>query len=316
MTELDPQMAAVFRRLEDLYADEPDPVTVDAVEQRRLSRLGLSIMNAGAPSVAEVSDVQLDSPAGSMSARLYDPGVGPMAPGVIFIHGGGWVVCDLDTHDGVARHLALAANAKVVSIDYRLAPENKFPTPLDDCVSAVRWIAQNGAALGIDPNRLAIAGDSAGANLSLCTCLALRDGGADGSLRAGVLIYGAYEPTCVGPSYDAWGDKGYILTTERMRLFWDMYLGGRSDRDNPLAAPLGADLRSLPPFHVATADMDPLLDDSLLLLDRLRDFGQPVSYAAYDGVMHGFVNFAGLVDKGALALREAGTFLQSKLATA
>ena len=110
---------------------------------------------------------------------------------VFYLHGGGWVVCDLDTHDAVARRLALASGAKVVSIDYRLAPENKFPLPLDDCVAATRWIAANGGAWGIDTDRLAIAGDSAGGNLALCTCIKLRDGGED-LLRAGVLIYGAF----------------------------------------------------------------------------------------------------------------------------
>ncbi len=312
MTELDPQMADVLQRLQALYEGEPDPVTADAAEQRRQSRLALAIMSANAPTVAEVSDVQVGGAAGPIGARLYDPGVGRDAPGLIYVHGGGWVVCDLDTHDAVARRLALASGAKVVSIDYRLAPENKFPQPLDDCVAATRWIAANGGDWGIDTDRLAIAGDSAGGNLALCTCLKLRDDG-DDLLRAGVLIYGAYEPACAGPSYDAWGDKGYVLTNEQIRLFWEMYLRDATDRTNPLAAPLQADLKGLPPFHVLTAAMDPLFDDSQRLVAQLRAADQPVSYAEYDGVVHGFINMAGLVDKGAQALEEAGAYLRSAL---
>ena len=312
MTELDPQMADVLQRLRVLYEGEPDPVTADAVEQRRQSRLALAIMNANVPAGAEVSVVQVDGAAGPIGARVYDPGVDGDAPGLIYIHGGGWVVCDLDTHDAVARRLALASGAKVISIDYRLAPENKFPQPLDDCVAATRWIAANGGAWGIDTDRLAIAGDSAGGNLALCTCIKLRDGG-DDLLRAGVLIYGAFEPACAGPSYDAWGDMGYILTNERMRLFWDMYLRDAADRENPLAAPLRADLKGLPSFHVVAAAMDPLFDDSQRLVAQLRAANQPVSYAEYDGVVHGFVNMAGLVDKGAQALDQAGMYLRGAL---
>ena len=312
MTELDPQMADVLQRLQALYEGEPDPVTADAAEQRRQSRLALAIMGANVPAVAKVSDVRVGGATGPIGARLYDPGAGHDAPGLIFVHGGGWVVCDLDTHDSVARRMALASGAKVVSIDYHLAPENRFPKPLDDCVAATRWIAANGGDWGIDTDRLAIAGDSAGGNLALCTCLKLRDDGAN-ILRAGVLIYGAYEPACAGPSYDAWGDKGYVLTTERMRLFWEMYLRDAEDRNNPLAAPLQADLTGLPFFHVLAAAMDPLFDDSQRLVAQLRATGQPVSYAEYDGVVHGFVNMAGLVDKGALAIQDAGAFLRRAL---
>ncbi len=312
MTELDPQMADVLRQLDELFEGEPDPVTADAVEQRRQSRMSLGIMSANAPAVDTISEVQVGGAVGSIRARLYDPGAGPNAPGLIFVHGGGWVVCDLDTHDAVARRLALASGAKVVSIDYRLAPENKFPEPLEDCVAATRWVAANGGDWGIDTKRLAIAGDSAGGNLSLGTCLRLRDEGGP-ALRAGVLIYGAYDPACAGPSYEAWGDKGYVLTNDRIRVFWGMYLRDAADRENPLAAPLLADLRGLPPFHVLTATMDPLFDDSKRLVAKLSAVGQSVSYAEYDGVVHGFVNMAGLVDKGARALEEAGAFLRRAL---
>ena len=304
---LDPQMASTLERLQVLYENEPDPVTVGAVEQRRLSRLALEIFNTDLPTEVEVTRIEIPGPAGPIGARLYDPGAGALSPGLIYIHGGGWVVCDLDTHDSVARRLATATGFRVVSIDYRLAPEHKFPLPLDDCLAATRWLLQNGARWRIDMDRLTIAGDSAGANLALGTLLRLREAGE--AVCGGVLIYGAYEPACAGRSYDAWGDKDYVLTTDRMLLFWEMYLRSPTDRTNPWAAPLTADLNGLPPLHIITAEMDPLLDDSLRLLSQLREVGQPVSYSEYSGVVHGFVNMAGLVEKGAAALQDAGAFL-------
>ncbi len=313
MTSLDPQMAAVLRRLELLYEGEPDPLTVGAEEQRRLSRLALDIFNTDRPENLDISAQQLPGPTGPIGVRVYDPGTNGLTPGIVYIHGGGWVVCDLDTHDTVVRRLAVATGAKAVSIDYRLAPEHKFPAPLDDCLAAVKWFQDHGRDWGIDPERLGIAGDSAGANLALGTLLRLRDEGRP-ALRGGALIYGAYQPDCSGPSYDAWGDEGYVLTTERMRMFWDMYLRDEADRTNPWAAPLGAELRGLPPLHIVTAEMDPLLDDSILLRDQLREAGQPVSYAEFAGVVHGVVNMAGVVPKGAEALADVGDFLGRVLA--
>jgi acetyl esterase len=170
----------------------------------------------------------------------------------------------------------LAGGFLVPSVDYRLAPEHKFPAGLEDCVAAVRWIAAHGAEWGIDTRRLAIGGDSAGANLSLATLLSLRDAGTS-PMRSGVLIYGAYAADADTPLRCAYGDGSYIISNEDMRWFWGHYLNGEADKRNPLAAPLLADIRDLPPLLVTACAFDPLLDDSARLVARLKGRGQRIA---------------------------------------
>ena len=198
--------------------------------------------NADRPTLWAVYNYAIPGPQGALRVRLYDPGVARPAPCLIYIHGGGWVIGSLDTHDGACRRLALAGDFLVASVDYRLAPEHKFPAGLEDCVAAVRWIAAHGAEWGIDPSRLAIAGDSAGANLALATLLSLRDAGP--TRCAPGLLYGAYDADAdaTTPSRDAYGDGSYILSNDDMRWFWNHYLNSegtsaiRSRRRSPISA--------------------------------------------------------------------------------
>ncbi|MCX7229137.1 MAG: alpha/beta hydrolase [Burkholderiales bacterium] len=253
-----------------------------------------------------VEDRSIDGPAGPLRVRVYTPvaqaGSGEGArPLVVFFHGGGWVVCDLDTHDAVCRRLCLGSGAVVVSVDYRLAPEHRFPAAPDDCAAATRWAFANAAALGADPKRVVIAGDSAGGNLAAAVALRLRDEG--GPRAAGqLLVYPVTDHHTAGFASYVENAEGYGLTRDTMAWFWDHYLGGPMDAAaaaalSPQAVPLrAADLRGLPPALVLTAGYDVLRDEGEAYATRLREAGVAVESERFDGMHHGFFNWGGVLD--------------------
>lgn len=296
MPELNPQMAEILALIEVALKDRPDRVTLPPVEVRAVTNATFeAFWNADRPTLWMVYNHEIPGPRGPIRVRLYDPGVARPAPCLIYIHGGGWVMCSLDTHDGACRRLAQAGQFMVASVDYRLAPEHKFPAGLDDCVAAVRWIAAHGEDWGIDPARLAIGGDSAGGNLSLATLLSLRDAG-EAPLSAGLLIYGAFSEETDTASQRAYGDGSYILSSEEMRWFWNHYVNDPADHENPLAVPLRADLQGLPPLMVTAAEFDPLLDDSTRLVARLEAAGVPHRYVLWPGVTHACIHMTRMLD--------------------
>lgn len=246
---------------------------------------------------------------GSVPGRLYRPSDGDGLGLLVYFHGGGWVICDLDTHDDLARRLAVESGCAVLSIDYRLAPEHPFPAGLDDALTAMRWAHAHAHTLGCDPDRLAIGGDSAGANLA-----AVVSQRGSVPLRFQLLIY---------PTTDAHGDtasheeysEGPFLTAAGMGWFLDHYLsGGEGDPDDPRVSPLLASdtaLANSPPTLVITAEYDPLRDEGEAYAARLRDVGVPASATRYDGMFHAFVAFAQFLDDGRRAVAEAGRALRS-----
>jgi acetyl esterase len=268
--------------------------------------------NADPPPLACVTDHAVAGAEGSIRMRLYDPGSAKPAPCLIYFHGGGWVLGGLDSHDRVCRELALAAGALVAAVDYRLAPEHSFPKPLEDCVAATRSIAAQAPKLGVDPQRLAVGGDSAGGNLALATLLALRDRGGP-AMRAGLLVYGMFaaDPRC--PSQRRFGDGRYLLSTEDTEWYWRCYLRDDLDRENPRAVPLRAELRGLPPLYIAAAELDPLLDDSVMLAARLKAAGQPHRLRLWEGLAHGSFQMSRDLEPVRGYIAEIGAFLASEL---
>jgi acetyl esterase len=243
--------------------------------------------------VKSVVEDSFDGPAGPVRVRVYTPdGAGPF-PLVVYHHGGGFVICSLDTHDAVCRNLAADTPAVVVSVDYRLAPEHPWPAAVDDALAAVRWAVGAAEGLGADPARIVLAGDSAGGNLAAVTALGLRDGG--GPPVAGqLLIYPVADTPDAGhPSYSAFA-TGFGLTASDMRWFFDHYVPIPSDRGDPLVSPLrAADLSGLPPAHVMTAEYDVLRDEGEAYAQRLADAGVAVEAIRFDGLNHGCVNQVG-----------------------
>ncbi len=307
---LNPQVKAILDqmaglpRFEDLPVEEARKQTIERTAAGKLPTLP----------VAAVADRTIPGPGGELPVRIYTPnGSGPF-PLMVFFHGSGFVVCNLDTHDGACRNLCSAAGCVVVSVDYRLAPEHKFPAGPEDCYAATKWSAEHGRELNADPSRMVIAGDSAGGNLVAVTALMVRDRGGP-SLRGQLMIYPVTDYYKPGhPSYVE-NAEGYGLTAAGMRWFWGHYLSNEAEADNPYVSPLRAsDLRGLPSALVITAEYDVLRDEGEHYGKRLAEAGVPCKVTRYDGMHHGFFQMYGVVDAAGTALNEAAAWLKQRFA--
>ncbi|MFE7711597.1 alpha/beta hydrolase [Streptomyces sp. NPDC057486] len=256
-----------------------------------------------APPVARVRDEDADG----VPVRVYDEAVHADAPVVLYCHGGGFVLCDLDSHDGFCRSIADATGAVVVSVDYRRAPEHPFPAAPEDAYTALLWTAKT-----YPGRRIAVAGDSAGANLATVLTLLSRDrGGPEIAYQA--LYYPMLDPTCSRPSHRRNG-QGYFLTSDHLRWYWDSYLPDLADRADPYAAPLAhTDLSGLPTAYVVTAGLDPLRDEGLAYAEALTTAGVPVEAHHYAGMFHGFLSMAAALPEVAAARETAFAALRGAL---
>ncbi len=304
---LDPEIAGLLQMLESLGAPAMSTGTPEAA---RTAFRTLTVDMRPAEALAQVGSIEDSQVPGGVPIRVYRPeGDGPV-PTIAFLHGGGFVIGDLDTHDDHARLLCRDVDAVVVSVDYRLAPEHPFPVPLDDCIQAVRWVLDNVATLGGDASRVAVGGDSAGGNLSAAVSLALR--GTEPGLAAQLLLYPAVD-------FDAGGDypsreenaTGMFLTSDDMAWFGAQYLGDGDGTDARASVIEAPDLSGLPPAIVAVAGNDPLRDEGLAYASALEKAGVQVQVRRYDGMIHGFFGL-GHVSAGA---REANAELCADLKT-
>ncbi len=243
-----------------------------------------------------------DIDAGGVPARLYLPSAEKNLGLCIFIHGGGWVIGTLDGHDDVCRRLAAQSGQAVLSIDYRMAPEFPFPTPLEDCLTAVKWARENAASFGCDASRMVVCGDSAGGNLST---LVAQHSGVEFKMQ--LLVYPATDARCVTESYRKNGE-GFLLTAAAMAWFYGHYLsGGKGSVDDPLVSPLLASdeiLAKMPPTLVITAEYDPLCDEGEQYAQKLTSLGVPTSCVRFHGQIHAFLNFGRFLDDGYLAIAQ------------
>ncbi|MSQ13211.1 MAG: alpha/beta hydrolase [Dehalococcoidia bacterium] len=294
---LDPQAKALLER----NAAVPQNPNATLQERRAAMRARPS---APGPAVYRTEDRLLAGPGGPIPVRIYSPvGSGPF-PALVWFHGGGWVLGDLEWSEGAARHLCVGANAVVVSVDYRLAPEHRFPAGLEDCYAATIWTVKNGAGWNVDPQRIAVGGDSAGGNLAAAVSLMAREKSGP-RIAFQVLVYPVTDRDFTTRSYQDNG-VGYGLGKDGMITNWNQYLAKDEDAKNPLAAPLQAkDLRRLPPALVITAEYDPLRDEGNAYAARLKEAGVPVVNTCYDGVTHGFFNQWAVLDKGKAAIAQA-----------
>jgi acetyl esterase len=291
---LSPKLAPEIRGiLEAMAAQGAPPVETLPVEEARKAAYGMLALAGEPEQVGRIEDRRIPVRSGEITVRIYTPeGEGPF-PGVVFLHGGGWVICDLETHDTVCRAICRRANAVVVAVGYRLAPEHKFPVPLEDSEDATQWTAANAAALGIDPARLAIAGDSAGANMA--TVIAARARDARGpALALQVMVYPV--TTLLSrdtASHEEFGED-HFLTMESMEWFKSNLLTNPEDARDPNVSPaLLQDLRGLPPALVITAECDPLRDEGEAYAHRMQEAGVPVTLTRYAGMIHPFLNMLG-----------------------
>jgi len=307
---LDPQARAVLDQI-PLLTDEVVLTLEPPVLRQAMAAMPGSAPGAAEP-VARVEDRTLPGPAGEIPVRIYAPSDVRGLPALVYFHGGGFVIGDLETHDGTCRSLANAIGCAVVSVDYRLAPEHKFPAGPEDCYAATRWVAEKGAELGIDTSRIAVGGDSAGGNLTAVVALMARDRGGP-SLRHQLLIYPVANHDFSTASYQQ-NRQGYLLSREMMRWFWNHYLARPEDGVNPYASPLrAASLAGLPPAHVITAEYDPLRDEGEALAARLRHAGVPTTQVRYDGMFHGFFSMAAMLDTAKRAVADAAAAVRARL---
>jgi acetyl esterase len=280
------------RALLDLMIERRVPPVnmLEPPEARRLYLERRGFTQPAAPEVSSVQDLRAATPAGDISLRIYRPfGAAPDAvlSVLVYFHGGGWVIGDLDTHDVLCRELANGAGCGVVAVDYRLAPEHRFPAAVDDAVAATRWIRRHAAALHLDPVRIAVGGDSAGGNLAAVVAIAERDAGA--TLACQLLIYPATDQRRAHPSHTI-NAEGYLLTRDSIRWYHDHYLGGAAHDHDWRASPLlAADLSRLAPALVLTAGYDPLRDEGMEYAERLTAAGTAATYVCFEREVHGFV---------------------------
>src|SRR5712671_4021544 len=291
-------------------ANRPAFETIGAAEARLLFNAGRKVLAPDPMPVAETRDLTIPGPGGPIPARLYRATATGNLPVRVFFHGGGWVVGDIETHDTVCRHLANRAECAVVSVDYRLAPEHKFPAAVEDSYAAALWVADNAAALGVDPARLAVGGDSAGGNLAAAVSLMARDAGAP-RICYQLLIYPATDAAMRHDSIARFAE-GYVLTRSTMRWFYDQYLRIPEDAADWRVSPLlASDLAGLPPAFVLTAGYDPLCDEGDAYAARLAAAGVPVTHRRFPGQVHGFVTNGRVIRAAETALDEAAAVLKA-----
>jgi acetyl esterase len=305
---VDPQCQAVL----DAAAERGsvfDARTAD--EARALYSASTDVFAPETPKLRGVEDRTIQGPDSPIPLRIYTPEADGALPILVYFHGGGWVFGDIETHDAMCRIAAEAAGCIVVSVDYRLAPEHKFPAGLEDCIAATRWCAEHGGEIGGDRTRLAVGGDSAGGNLAAATAQAARDGG-EPKLAFQWLIYPAVDFTADNASLRDNAD-GYLLTKAAIDWTLAQYTAGPGEAQDPRASPgLERDLAGLPPALVQTAEFDPLRDEGEAYGAALKAAGVPARIIRYDGMVHGFMRMGKLVDRahdgladGAAALKKA-----------
>ncbi|HUG38570.1 MAG TPA: alpha/beta hydrolase [Candidatus Limnocylindrales bacterium] len=283
-------------------------------ELRQQLRTMVTLMDEPAPSLPRIHDVRIPAPAGEIPARIYDPaGDGVPRPAVVYLHGGGWVQGDLETHHGLCARLALRSGAVVISVDYRLAPEHKFPAAVDDALAAYRWVRSHGREIGADPGRVAMAGDSAGGNLSAVVSQLAASAG-EPPPTCQVLIYPAVDFALDTPSHEDLAD-GHVIPRDRILWYAQQYLRDEADRADLRASPLHArDLRGQPPTLVITAGFDPLRDEGRAYADRLSTAGVEVVHREYPGQIHAFVSLTRAIPQGMACTLEIGDYLRHRLA--
>jgi acetyl esterase len=314
---LDPDAERVLELVR--LSGHPPYEALTPTEARALFLAGREVLSSPPQRVAEIRELSAPrASGGAIPARLYRPfgTIGTaMLPGLVFFHGGGWVIGDLESHDPLCRHLANASGCAVVSVDYRLAPEHKFPAAVEDCLLATEWVAETGSSLGIDSDRLAVGGDSAGGNLAAVTSLLARDRGAP-PLRYQLLLYPPVDCTGNHQSHSRFAE-GYLLTRATMRWFSEQYLRGPEDAATWRASPLhAADFAGLPPAFVLTAGFDPLCDEGFAYAERLREHGVAVHHRHVADQIHGFLLMSKIIGAALLELDQAGAALRAGLGAA
>lgn len=307
---------AIVQGLLDQMAANPQPKLweLTPAQGREMYRAMATALEPAAIAIGKIDNITMPGPAGEIKLRIYTPVAGgaKALPGLVYFHGGGWVIGDLDTHDALCRTLANETGARVIAVDYRLAPEHAFPAAADDAYAAVKWIEENAAQLGVDPNSIAVAGDSAGGNLAAGVCLMAKQKGGPRIVYQ-LLIYPVTQWKAETGSMNSFAE-GYFLEKQTMHWFFDQYATGADPNDwrlSPLAAP---DVTGLPRAYIVTAGFDPLKDEGKAYADKLNHAGVAAVYMDYPGMVHGFFNMSGVVPTAKEAIADAAKAVRQAFA--
>jgi acetyl esterase/lipase len=309
-SRIDPELAAFFRGVGQQLENYP-PIRMEVPYEPHRRTIDTIALKAalGGPMMAETSDRWVAARGRHILCRLYQPRTDEILPIMVHFHGGGWLQSSIDTHDRLAREYAAGGDVAVVSVDYSLSPEAKFPRALEECAAVVRHLAEHGFEWKVDADRILLGGDSVGGNLAFTVALLLRE--TNGPPIKGIL---ASYPVCDSrldtPSYQSFGAGGYGLTFEQMKFVWDHYVPHEIDRLHPLAAPLRADLRGLPPVLLVLPEMDVLRSEGDDMAARLSAAGVAVRTEVIPGMVHGFLRACGTVQKARDALALIGEWLR------
>lgn len=309
---LDPQAQAVLKKMDESGAALMHDVSPP--DARLMYDKASEIFGGTPPEPLAIEAISIPGPSDKeMEAWLYRPNKNKNLPVLLYFHGGGYTIGSLASHDCVCRALCVESQCIVISLDYRLAPEHKYPAALNDAWAATQWLAANGATLGADPERIAVGGDSAGGNLAAVVSLLARDAGSPNIIFQ-LLIYPGTEMSCSFASHETFG-SGYRLTKELIAWFYEHYFCPTDDILHWHASPLNAnDFSGLPAAFVLSAGFDPLQDEDKAYADKLAEAGVPVIYSHYEGMIHGFITMPGVIDKAAEALTECAKQLKQAFA--
>lgn len=306
---LDPDIAAFVARMRADSARHPPRESMPVVEARAVAEIVRKPWTEGGPVMAETVEHPVPTRHEPVRIRIYYPSEQRPLPAFAYLHGGGWTLFSLDTHDRLMREYAARSGMAVVGIDYSRAPEARFPQPVEETIDVMRWLGANGAGLGLDVERLVIGGDSAGGNISVATALALRDAG-ERLLSGMVLNYGCYDIDFLSGSVVRYGGGDYLLTTHMMLWFCWQYLPSPADAAHPLASPLRADLTGLPAAFMAITELDVLHDQNLAMERALKAAGVPVEAHVYKGTVHSFLEAMSVADVSVRAIDETCAWLK------
>ena len=310
---LDPEIRRFATAVQQAWARHATDGDASVQRAREVAELVRKPWVQGGPQMAATADRRIPAADGSIRIRVYTPLAVIDGPALAYLHGGGWTLFSLDTHDRLMREYASRGRLRVIGVDYSLSPEARFPRAIEECCTVIRWLQTHGESLGVDARRLVIGGDSAGANLSVAACLALRDAGGTPLPRGMLLNYGAYDAAAANLVDDIATPPDFMLTCEEMKTFWRNYLRGPADIDNPLANLLQADLRNLPPALMVIADCDTLYAENLAMAMKFQTAGVPVRSMVYPGTTHSFLESVSIAAVADRALEDSVAWLRNIL---
>jgi acetyl esterase len=307
--DVDPQIRRFLKRTAAGYAGYPELSSIPPPEARRIAEVVRAQWARGGPDMASSRELRVGSLGTRVRILRAQPDVS--LPALVYLHGGGWTLLSIDTHDRLMREYAARAGVAVVAVDYSRSPEAKYPRALEETVSVIDWLESHGVEHGLDPLRVAVGGDSAGANLSVASQLRLRALGRP-VVSAMLLNYGVYTDQ-FAPSWSRYDGPSYMLETREMGWFWNNYLRSEADRGDPLVMPLLGDLRGLPPTHMVIAECDVLADGNRAMAAALRSAGVETDARVYEGATHSFLEAVSISDMAAQALSDASNWLKHRL---